>query len=123
MGWGWVHFISWDVGPHDWRLRNSSHVSSLGVEKEVGAGEGAQSLGWWAFFSPSGSPKPFACCMTLFTFREGLSTSVAVCVSVTKAHPDRLFFKNKQTKKHHLFIICKYTVAVFKHPRRGRQIS
>jgi hypothetical protein len=22
-----------------------------------------------------------------------------------------------------LFIICKYTVAVFRHPRRGRQIS
>jgi hypothetical protein len=29
-----------------------------------------------------------------------------------------LFFLNI-----HLFIICKYTVAVFRHPRRGRQIS
>jgi hypothetical protein len=25
--------------------------------------------------------------------------------------------------KIYLFIICKYTVAVFRHPRRGRQIS
>jgi hypothetical protein len=26
-------------------------------------------------------------------------------------------------KKIYLFIICKYTVAVFRHPRRGHQIS
>jgi hypothetical protein len=29
------------------------------------------------------------------------------------------FLKNKI----YLFIICKYTVAVFRHPRRGHQIS
>jgi hypothetical protein len=26
-------------------------------------------------------------------------------------------------KKVYLFIICKYTVAVFRHPRRGHQVS
>jgi hypothetical protein len=30
-----------------------------------------------------------------------------------------LFFK----KKMYLFIICKYTIAVFRHSRRGHQIS
>jgi hypothetical protein len=35
-----------------------------------------------------------------------------------------IYIKNTELKKKDLFIIiCKYTVAVFRHSRRGRQIS
>jgi hypothetical protein len=40
--------------------------------------------------------------------------------------PEPLEFKNyflNNSLKIYLFIICKYTVAVFRHPRRGHQIS
>jgi hypothetical protein len=42
----------------------------------------------------------------------------AVVLRVLPSLGGTYFFKNI-----YLFIICKYTVAVFRHPRRGDQIS
>jgi hypothetical protein len=43
--------------------------------------------------------------------------------SPADANLDRLVSNVVFFFKIYLFIICKYTVAVFRHPRRGHQIS
>jgi hypothetical protein len=40
----------------------------------------------------------------------------------SQGYTEKPCLENK-TKKIYLFIICKYTVAVFRHPRRGCQVS
>jgi hypothetical protein len=58
---------------------------------------------------------PLACIMHIYPSPNNDPSNLRV-PSVYWAMSTLIFFKD-------LFIICKYTVAVFRHPRRGHQIS